>query len=601
MKLRKLLCSALAAMIVFGTVPAMGITAGAQPAVGASGELVGDFITLDSYIRNATGYTLTQYLALIDSGVVANRTIELSPSAGNFVVMTRSELRELGKYRNLKLSLKISNNSIGFTYNTSLSGSQASNISAAMASGDQFFLTLSFAKGTDSDGNSYIDIKRSSANPNVEKLDYTLYAADFRTLLGWNKLISDSIFADSLYYYMYDISLNDKVSSSPSKSLTSGYNLNFTLDNTAQHGIRIKYETKDDAYYSKKQIMNILESLIKKYIGLSDSDTVTLADYIDAVKKDMEDSIPDKLLTEEDVNKLIEKYFTNHREEFISAVLSDERYTGQIDNLENAITIINDKLATYQVPNSQIIDVVKNLIENDSSIRDLLKGKDGTDGKDGANGKDGADGKDGKDGINGTNGKDGVNGTNGKDGADGESFEEWAKRNYGSVENFINSVSFEGWAKRNYGSVENFIRNVTGKEGANGKSAYELAQEQGYKGTLAQWLESLKGEDGEDGEDGEPGEDGKDGKDGKDGADGRDGKDGQIVYVNGTYGQIPSNTGNSTPTTGDVTLDTTNTTYGKGGVVNPNTGIAVGLLIPAAAAGSVLLVKKSGRKRGRRK
>ena len=586
MKLRKILCSALAAIIVFGTVPAVGITAGAQPSVGASDEqTIGDFATLSSYIRSATGYTLTQYLALIDSGVIANRTIELSPAAGNFVVMTKDELRELGKYRNLKLSFRISNNSIGFTYNTSLSGSQASNISGAMAAGDQFFLTLSFSKGTDSDGNSYIDIKRSSANPNTEKLDYTLYAADFRTLLGWNKLVDDSIFADSLYYYMYEINLNDRVSSSPSKSLSSGYNLSFTLNNASQHGIRIKYETKDDEHYSKKQVMNILESLIKKYIGLSDSDTGTLADYVDKVKDDMESTIPEKLLTENDVNKLIEKYFTNHREEFITAVLSDERYTGEITNLENAITIINDRLATYQVPDSQILDVVRNLITNDSSIRDLLRGKDGTDGKDG------------KDGINGTNGKDGVNGTNGtngKDGADGESFEDWAKRNYGSIENFINSVSFEGWAKRNYGSVDNFIKNVTGKEGANGKSAYELAQEQGYKGTLAQWLESLKGEDGE------PGEDGQDGKDGKDGADGRDGKDGQVVYVNGTYGQVPSNTGN-TPTAGDVTLDTSNTTYGKGGVVNPNTGIAIGLIIPAAAAGSVLLVKKSGRKRGRRK
>lgn len=589
MKLRKILCSALAAIIVFGTMPAVGITAGAQPSVGASDEqTIGDFATLSSYIRSATGYTLTQYLALIDSGVIANRTIELSPAAGNFVVMTKDELRELGKYRNLKLSFRISNNSIGFTYNTSLSGSQASNISGAMAAGDQFFLTLSFSKGTDSDGNSYIDIKRSSANPNTEKLDYTLYAADFRTLLGWNKLVDDSIFADSLYYYMYEINLNDRVSSSPSKSLSSGYNLSFTLNNASQHGIRIKYETKDDEYYSKKQVMNILESLIKKYIGLSDSDTGTLADYVDKVKDDMESTIPDKLLTENDVNNLIEKYFTNHRQEFISAVLSDERYTGEITNLENAITIINDRLATYQVPDSQILDVVRNLITNDSSIRDLLRGKDGTDGKDG------------KDGINGTNGKDGVNGTNGtngKDGADGESFEDWAKRNYGSIENFINSVSFEGWAKRNYGSVDNFIKNVTGKEGANGKSAYELAQEQGYKGTLAQWLESLKGEDGEPGEDGQ---DGQDGKDGKDGADGRDGKDGQVVYVNGTYGQVPSNTGN-TPTAGDVTLDTSNTTYGKGGVVNPNTGIAIGLIIPAAAAGSVLLIKKSGRKRGRRK
>ena len=36
-----------------------------------------------------------------------------------------------------------------------------------------------------------------------------------------------------------------------------------------------------------------------------------------------------------------------------------------------------------------------------------------------------------------------------------------------------------------------------------GKSAYELAVENGYEGTLTQWLESLQGKDGKDGEDGE--------------------------------------------------------------------------------------------------
>ena len=46
-------------------------------------------------------------------------------------------------------------------------------------------------------------------------------------------------------------------------------------------------------------------------------------------------------------------------------------------------------------------------------------------------------------------------------------------------------------------------------KGANGKSAYELAVEKGYKGTEAEWLESLKGQSGEPGKNGEPGKDGK--------------------------------------------------------------------------------------------
>ena len=66
----------------------------------------------------------------------------------------------------------------------------------------------------------------------------------------------------------------------------------------------------------------------------------------------------------------------------------------------------------------------------------------------------------------------------------------------------------------------------TGANGKDGRSAYEIAIENGFVGTVAEWLESLKGRDGIDGKDGLPGKDGKDGLPGKDGRDGRDGKDG---------------------------------------------------------------------------
>ena len=48
-----------------------------------------------------------------------------------------------------------------------------------------------------------------------------------------------------------------------------------------------------------------------------------------------------------------------------------------------------------------------------------------------------------------------------------------------------------------------------------GKSAYEIAVDNGFIGTEAEWLVSLHGKDGRDG---------KDGKDGKNGIDGKDGK-----------------------------------------------------------------------------
>ena len=67
---------------------------------------------------------------------------------------------------------------------------------------------------------------------------------------------------------------------------------------------------------------------------------------------------------------------------------------------------------------------------------------------------------------------------------------------------------------------------TNGKDGENGLSAYELAVQNGFTGTLIEWLESLQGTDGKDGVNGKDGTNGTDGKDGIDGEDGTDGKDG---------------------------------------------------------------------------
>ena len=74
------------------------------------------------------------------------------------------------------------------------------------------------------------------------------------------------------------------------------------------------------------------------------------------------------------------------------------------------------------------------------------------------------------------------------------------------------------------------------EKGADGKSAFEIAVENGFVGTQAEWLESLKGADGKDGingkdgVDGAPGQDGTDGKNGADGRDGVNGIDGKSAY-----------------------------------------------------------------------
>ena len=91
---------------------------------------------------------------------------------------------------------------------------------------------------------------------------------------------------------------------------------------------------------------------------------------------------------------------------------------------------------------------------------------------------------------------------------------------------------------------------ANGKDGVDGASAYEIAVENGYTGTEAEWLSSLKGEKGDageqgiqgiqgekgdtgeqglqgiQGEKGEKGDTGAAGKDGMNGTDGRDGANG---------------------------------------------------------------------------
>ena len=62
-----------------------------------------------------------------------------------------------------------------------------------------------------------------------------------------------------------------------------------------------------------------------------------------------------------------------------------------------------------------------------------------------------------------------------------------------------------------------------GSGGADGKSAYEIAVDNGFEGDEQAWLDSLvgkRGPAGSDGEQGPAGEDGAQGPPGKDGADG---------------------------------------------------------------------------------
>ena len=102
----------------------------------------------------------------------------------------------------------------------------------------------------------------------------------------------------------------------------------------------------------------------------------------------------------------------------------------------------------------------------------------------------------------------GKDGADGKDGKDGLSAYELA------VQNGFTGTLAEWLAFLKGKDGENGVDGKNGVNGSDGKSAYIIAMGHGFVGTETEWLESLRGADGKDGL---PGKDGKNGVDGKDG------------------------------------------------------------------------------------
>ncbi len=129
------------------------------------------------------------------------------------------------------------------------------------------------------------------------------------------------------------------------------------------------------------------------------------------------------------------------------------------------------------------------------------------------------------------------NGADGKDGTDGKSAFEIAVENgfVGTKSEWLESLKgidgLPGKDGRDGTDGKNGIDGVNGQNGTDGKSAYLIAVEHGFTGTEAEWLESLKGADGLPGKDGEKGADGRDGVDGTNGQDGVNGSDGVSPIV----------------------------------------------------------------------
>lgn len=161
-----------------------------------------------------------------------------------------------------------------------------------------------------------------------------------------------------------------------------------------------------------------------------------------------------------------------------------------------------------------------------------FKGEKGDPGEPGQNGQDGTDGAPGKDGAPGPKGADGKSAY--QIAVDG-GFE-------GSEQDWLASLKGEKGEPGQDGTDGAPGQDgAAGPKGDNGKSAYQIALDGGFKGSEEEWLASLKGEKGEAGQDGAPGpkgDQGEPGQNGQDGATGPKGDPGKSAYdyaVEGGY------------------------------------------------------------------
>lgn len=593
----------------------------------------------------------------VSSGVSLTRNAVYNPKDGSFpVCLSYNNIMTLRQYHDIGISIVVKVNvtdpSSRITYCVTISSAQAVKLT------DEQLLAirnkpagLNYSLSIALDENKVIYKGYDSTSTNAGyTFSYNFNYADHNSLLAQAGLVNAFGNVEGTLA-MYSLGTDQLLKS----DVHPTNNLLFDIGDQNRRGVYITKLDESEKTFKKAEAIEYIDELLNKYIGLEngqiegvDSDFRYTKEFIANATEELSRNL-NTYSTESELKTLVSDYYIENKPDILKAMVADidisKQISDEIDKIlgdeveeddekeledyvyEQIIAEIIKLLIQYETPiDSDIFKTIQFLLLGripdfvedlrDDIIASITNGKSVAEfveslrGKDGAPGKDGADGEDGKDGQDGADGKDGKDG---KDGQDGEDFEEWVIRKYGSLDNFISTISFEGWAKRNYGSVDNFVKAMTGDaglsayelavqngyrgslgmwleslQGDDGLSAYELAVQNGYTGTVLQWLESLRGADGKDGEDGR---DGRDGKDGKDGKNGQDGTDAKVVYVAaGTYNSNGD----------DVVLITPNNTPTAGNV-NPSTGITAGILVPAAAIGSVLLVKKGKRKRGRRR
>ena len=140
----------------------------------------------------------------------------------------------------------------------------------------------------------------------------------------------------------------------------------------------------------------------------------------------------------------------------------------------------------------------------------------------------------------------------------------------GDYNDLINKPNIAGeqiqadWNQTN-SEAKDYIKNKPESiAGQDGKSAYDIAVDNGFEGTEQEWLASLKGEDGQQGQEGPAGQDGAPGRDGINGQDGAPGQDGHTPIITATKSNGVT-TIKSDGTTIATINDGTNGTNGQNG------------------------------------
>ncbi|MCR4780367.1 MAG: hypothetical protein K5876_04635 [Ruminiclostridium sp.] len=403
---------------------------------------------------------------------------------------------------------------------------------------------------------------------------------------------------------------------------------------------------------SKPEILQMIKDEINNALGLTGATTdPNISEFVNNAVKNIIEQYSKDLVTAEDLQKTVSQYLSDHINELIEAYLNVDKnkntilsavYDAFTDNIDKDTAnqlasylldqIVSIASATAQTSPGRF-DQIQNMLDlylkgwSNELIDKLEDRVSDLENEVGNNSEDINSLKNRLDRILDMIYSGGFTGRDGQDGKDGQSFTEWANQNYGSVDGFINYLLRRMQQQGGYNNqggtagasaydiaVRNGFRGTERQwlESLEGASAYDIAVQNGFRGTEKQWLESLRGQDGKDG---------RDGADGRDGRDGKDGKDGQIIYMDG-YSPNSSKTSidSDDPDDEEITiLDGSGNSGNYSGIIdksangdgraanpnarsaNPATGAGAFIVIPAAAVGAVLLLKKDKRKRGRRK